>query len=133
MDVAFQIGGMFSFEVYAVGVLGTNFKNVKILAIFDQDTAESQGLDTRAMHAQVYPSLPATTPNNPGRYNYIKILMPSGEKQILGLAWIIGSTIAVVNRGKWIVELDNLGSDRENDILKALSANNLPVTSISFQ
>ena len=133
MDVSFQIGGMFSFEVYSVGILGTNFKNVKVLAIMDQATAESQGLDTRAMHAQVYPDLPPLTPNNPSRYNYIKILTPSGQTQILGLAWINGPTIAVVNLGKFIVELDNLSSDRQSDILKALSANNLPVTSIVFE
>jgi hypothetical protein len=128
----FKISGMYSFEVYPVSVLGTAFKNVKILAIIDQETAEASGLDTKAMHALVYPSLPSSTPNDPNKYNYIKIKTPSGQTQLIGLAWIVANTVQVVNLGKFTIEVDNESSGSQSKLLDALAANGFKVSKISF-
>lgn len=126
------LSSIMSFEVFPFSVLGTNFKNVKILAIFDRDTAELAGMDTRAQHALMYPFLPSTVPNDPSKYNYVKIRMPSGETQILGMAWIDEASLEIVNLGKFVVELDNISSSDQSKILEALSANNLIVSKIEF-
>lgn len=128
-----QLQGIYSFEVYPIAILGTAFKNVKVLSILDPETAEASGLDIRAMHAQVYPSLPASTPNDPTKYNYVKVKLPSGQNQILGMAWIVENTIESVSLGKFIVELDNIASSEQQSIINALTANGKKVTKITFQ
>lgn len=129
----FELQGMYSFEVYPVAQLGTAFKNVKVLSILDPETAEASGMDIRAMHAMVYPSLPPSTPNDPTKYNYVKIKTPSGQTQILGMAWIVANTVETVNLGKFTVELDNLASSEQQSIINALAANGKRVTKIVFQ
>jgi hypothetical protein len=128
----FQINGKYSFEVYPVAVLGTAFKNVQILGTFGEKIAQSLGLDTRAMHAAVYPSLPSYTPNDPSKYLYVQLLLPNGETTIIGMAWIKADTVVTVNLGKFLIEIDNESASESQAIINALAANGKKVTSIEF-
>lgn len=132
MSVNFEVFGMYSFSVYPVAVLGTAFKNVKILGVVSQATAEALGFDTRAAHALVKTSLPATVPDDPSRYLYLQIQTPAGLKQFIGLPWIIEDSVEIVNLGKFTLEIDNESSSQQQRILDCLAANGIRVSKIGF-
>lgn len=118
-----QIGQRFSFEVYPSSVLGNNFKDVRLEGRLSARLAISYGVDVVSMHANVYPTLPAGTPNDPMQYEYIRIQYPSGEFMVLGVPYIRPETIMVSTGG--IIDLsfqDKTQADLER-ILQALSAN----------
>jgi hypothetical protein len=128
-----QTSGIFSFEVYPFALYGTRFKNVKVLSDLDPKTAQSLGLDIRARHAQVYGSLPAIVPNDPTKYNYWLLELPSGEREIIGKPWVKEDTVQVVTLGKHFIEIDNSSSADRQKILNALTANGIKVTKIDFE
>lgn len=125
--------GIYSFEVYPFAIYGTKFKNVKVLSKLDAGTAQALGLDIRARHAQVYSTLPPETPNDPTKYGYLRLQLPSGEIEIIGLPWIIPNTVKTVTLGKFIIEIDNEASSEQDKIIQALVANGKKVTKIEFQ
>ena len=128
----FNLKGVYSFNVYPVAILGTAFKNVTVMGIIDQETANAAGFDTVAEHAAVYATLPTGTPNDPSAYNYLKVRLPSGTTKILGLPWIIESSIQVVNLGTFTVKIANESANDQQAVIDALTANGFSVVDISF-
>ena len=51
MSYNFQIREIYSFDVYPTAVLGNGFKNVTVLAVMDQESA-NQLIDTTALHVE---------------------------------------------------------------------------------
>lgn len=118
----FKIRGVYSFDVYPASLLGTNFKNVTVLAVMDFETANKE-IDARARHVNFYPHLPAGTINNPAGYDYIKIKTTAGNVTILGLAWInLDSVVEVENRTA-IVTIKNVTATDVPRIKNALAQN----------
>jgi hypothetical protein len=129
-----EVGGTFSFSVYPVAVLGTNFKNVLVLSILSAATAQALGEDIYARHALIAPSLPDTIQKkDPTKYKYVQIKLPSGVVQILAMEWINVSTIEAVNLGRHTVIIDNESSSSRQKILECLAANGFKVKSIDFE
>lgn len=128
-----EVQGTYSFSVYPVAVLGTDFKNVLVTSLLDADSAQAMGLDILAMHAQVAPSLPGTIQTkDPTKYTYVRIKTPAGLSQIIALEWINLDTIEAINLGTMTVVLNNISSSRQNKLKQVLAANNFPVASITF-
>lgn len=126
-------GGIYSFSVYPVAVLGTNFKNVLVMANLDGETARDLGLDLLSKHALISPSLPDTTQKkDPTKYRYIKIKYPSGNTDILAIEWINPDTITTVNLGRFTVVIDNESSSNQAKILACLASNGYTIKSIQF-
>lgn len=92
----FPIGATINFSVYPSAALGANFKNLKVLGIVDHETTRFFKLDPAAMHAMVYSTLPAGTPNDYRSYSYLKLRHPNGDVQCIGVPWIIAATVSVV-------------------------------------
>jgi len=92
----FPFGANVSFQVYPSQILGAEFKNVRVDGIIDYATAQLLKLDTAAVHAQVYSSLPTGTPNDHRQYQYLKLTHPNGAVQCIGIPWIKLDTVAVV-------------------------------------
>lgn len=90
-----QLKQTYTFEVYPNALLGNGFKNVTVLAIMDQETANQQ-IDTQAMHVQVKPTLPVGSPSRPSDYNYVKLRLANGTTTIIGIPWIKQDTIVQV-------------------------------------
>lgn len=90
-----QLKQTYSFEVYPAALLGNGFKNVTVLAVMDQETANQQ-IDTQALHVQVFPTLPGGTPNRPSDYTYVKLRLANGSTTIIGRPWIKENTIAQI-------------------------------------
>jgi hypothetical protein len=129
-----EVGGTYSFAVYPVAVLGTNFKNVLVMSILSAATAQALGEDIFARHALISPSLPDTTQKkDPSKYKYVQIKLPSGAEQIIAMEWINVATIEAVNLGRHTVVIDNSPSTDRQKILEALAANGIGVSKIDFQ
>lgn len=112
-----------SFSVYPAAALPSSYKNVKVLGIIDDTTARALGLSVQEKHVNVYPSLPAGTPDDPTAYMYVRIQHPSGEFEILGLPWIRESTIVSMNFETLYAKISQVKPDDYENILALLAAN----------
>jgi hypothetical protein len=112
-----------SFSVYPAAALPSSYKNVKVLAIIDDTTARALGHSVQEKHVNVYPSLPAGTPDDPTAYMYVRIQHPSGEFEILGLPWIRESTIVSMNFDVLYAKISQVKPDDYEHILALLGAN----------
>ncbi len=122
MSYPFQLKQVYSFSVHPVALLGNNFRNVKVLALLDAESA-SQLINIQEAHANMYPYLPAGTPNNPNSYNYLKIRTVSGEITVLGLAWINDETVTVVTNSTITVKIGGVTPEDAVRVREALVQN----------
>ena len=130
MSYNFQIREIYSFDVYPTAVLGNGFKNVTVLAVMDQESA-NQLIDTTALHVNVYPYLPPGTPNRPDSYNYLKIKTANGETTVLGLPWINEASIEHVVSTSITVKVGNVQASDVAAIREALQQNGFTSLEIS--
>lgn len=117
-----NIGQRFSFEVYAPGRLGNNFKDVRLEGSMSAQMAANYGVDIYALHQNVYNSLPANTPNDPLQYSWVRIQMPNGDYQCLGVPYIRQESIQVSTGGSVILTFQNKTDADVQRILMSLSA-----------
>lgn len=128
-----QIGQRFSFEVYPTAILGNGFKDVVLEVIMGARAALSFGEDLQSIHRNVYPTLPPGTPNDPFQYSYVRVLMPSGEYQNIGIPWIRpDSIIASSSRKLTLSFLDTTPTDRDR-IMLALAAINKTPSAVTYE
>lgn len=118
----FDIKSTYSFSVYAEAFLGSNFDNVTVASILDQESA-NQLIDTQAMHVAVFPFLPPGTPNDPSAYNYVKFKTQTNGVLVLGIPWIRDSTIQLVDAQTIVVKIGNAKSSDIARIRNMLNAN----------
>jgi hypothetical protein len=130
-DLNFQVRQVYNFKVYPAALLGNDFNGVTILAIMDRDSAAKE-IDPQGKHIQVYPFLPAGTPNDPNAYDYIKIRTSAGIVTILGIAWIDPSSIVLVSQRTATIVVDNVNAGDVPRIVNALSQNGFRSVSVSL-
>ena len=118
----FTIGDVISFQLYPSAILGTGFQNVKLLAILDMNTLPLLGYDPQALHANVYSTLPQGTPNDPSQYSYLKLLLQNGQTTVIGIPWIIDSSLQVSSTSSIQFTVNNVSPSDQNTILQALAA-----------
>lgn len=114
-----KIGSVASFELYPAPILGSVFKDVTVLAVLDQDTANFW-IDTVAMHTNVYPMLPAGTPNNPNQYHYLKVRHSNGEVSIIGMPWIKPHTVVISDKRQLTLIFNQLDAVDMERIISAI-------------
>ena len=131
MTNPFEIRKVYSWDVYPAALLGTNYKNVTVLAIMDRDTANKE-IDTQALHVNFFPSLPAGTPNDPNGYDYIKIRTTAGQTTILGIAWINLASVTVVDSRTITVKISDVGAADITRVRNALVQNGFGSLDISI-
>lgn len=127
----FLIRQVYNFDVYPAALLGSNFKNVTVLALMDRDTA-NQNIDTQALHVQIYPLLPAGTPNSPDGYDYVKVKLASGETATLGIAWIKPDTVQLVDSRTITVQIAGASAVDVSRVRDALVQNGFSAINITI-
>lgn len=118
-----EIGQRFSFEVYPSAILGNNFKDVTLEGTLSPDMARAFGTDIASMHANVYRTLPTTVPNDPVKYNYIRVRHQNGTLSIIGIPYIRPESIVISTHGVLDLRFDNVTQADQERIITALSAN----------
>lgn len=117
-----NFGNVISFDVYPGAIIGSTFTNARVLAILDRDTANIW-IDTAALHANVYPTLPAGVPDDPSQYQYVKLQLSNGNMTIIGIPWIKEDTIQLIDVGTLTITVPNASPGDRERIISALSAN----------
>ena len=121
-DINFKLRGAYTFSVYPSALLGTTYNNVTVLSIMDPSSAGKE-IDVQALHAQVFPTLPPGAPTKYDGYDYIKIQLSTGQVTILGIAWIVPSTITLITSSTITVTINNVSASDMPKILNALVQN----------
>lgn len=130
MSYPFELKKVYSFDVFAPSILGTEFKNVTILSIMDYETALQQA-DIPAIHTNVYPDLPSGLPDDPSQYDYVRIRTASGVATILGIPWIDLDTVELVESRRMTVKIEGVSSadvERVRIALVQNGFNNIEIT-----
>jgi hypothetical protein len=108
MTTAFRNRAVYSFDTWAPAILGSTYQNVTVCAIFDEETAQAQGLNTKQIHASVFSSLPLGTPNDSSAYDYIQVKTESGEKTIFGIAWLKETSIQEITLDSFDIRVSRI-------------------------
>jgi len=118
-----NIGDVATFDVYPAQLLGTQFRQCKVLAILDYDTCRALGFDPDALHVKVFATLPTGTENDPAKYQWLKLKLTSGETTVIGLPWIKPDTIQTTTTSTITVVYTNVAPE---DMVKirTMNANN---------
>jgi len=125
-------GNTVSFDVYPSSILGSKFSNVKVIALMDKDTA-STWIDPEAMHANVYPTLPATVVDDPSSYQFVMLKHSNGETSVIGLPWIIENSVQVIQKGTLTIRLDNITPLQSDQIVNIISANGFQIKEVTLK
>ncbi|WP_257292017.1 phage DNA polymerase-associated SH3 family protein [Endozoicomonas sp. ONNA1] len=117
-----SLGDTVSFTLYPAGIIGTVYDHCRINALLDAQTAR-QFIDIDALHANVYPTLPEGTINDPSGYLYLKVKLPSGIDSVVGMNWIDQGTLIRHESMTATFTVDNVDTTDIEKIKLALSAN----------
>jgi hypothetical protein len=118
-----QIGQRFSFEVYPSAILGNGFKDVTLEGFISPSMAQAFGMDIAAMHANVYRTLPATTPNDPLKYNWMRVKHQNGQFSTIGVPYVRPESVVVATEGVLDLRFTGVTAADQTRILNALAAN----------
>lgn len=100
-----------TFSVVAPQILGSNFGSVLVNARLNYDLARRLGYSPTQLHNQVYPYFkdnPGAV-DDPKSYEYIEVTKPSGEQTLLGIPWIIDSSIILAESTTFQYTISNMG------------------------
>ena len=99
-------------------ILKTEYTGVKVLGVVSSDIAATLS-DVRTLHTQVKPYIPGL-PSLSSDYTYVIIQQQSGQKEVLGLPWILETSIQVSNMQNYQLILDDVEPEQVEIIRKAL-------------
>lgn len=119
MAVEFEINKTFTFNTRAPTILGATFKRCKVLGIIDYILASSF-INPETQHYNVYPHLPAGTPNDPKKYTYLLIQTEQGDKTVLAKEWIDLSSVTLVTSTTLTITITNAANGDADNIREAL-------------
>lgn len=94
-NYSFELKKSYNFNTLPVSLLGAVIKNAKLLGIMDYEMALKY--DNIALkYRQIFPALPAGTPDQPEACTYYLFQSESGEKVVFADQWIDMTTVQVV-------------------------------------
>lgn len=109
-----HINKHYSFSVYANSILGTNYRNAKLVAILDYKTAlRFENIDLA--HKQIYPYLPPNTLIDHTKYTYY-LLDVNDKTVVIADTWIKQSSIEETSGQSYTVKLNNVTTHQLNII-----------------
>lgn len=92
----FKLKAKYNFTVYAPALFSDTFRQSKVVGIIDYETAKKY-TNIDLMQRQIYPLLPANTPDKVADYTYILLELSSGIQTVLAYPWIIENSIQEVS------------------------------------
>ena len=104
----FSINKYYNFSVYANAILGTSYKNIKLVSILDYTTALKFS-NIELQQRQIYPYLPPNTLSNHIDYTYY-LFKYNDRDIVLADAWIIQSSIEETAGLNYTLKLNNITS-----------------------
>lgn len=99
-------------------ILKTEYRGVKVLGIVSSDIAMTLS-DIRSLHLQIKPYIQGL-PNLFSDYSYVIVQHQSGVKDVLGLPWILESSISLSGRRNYQLIIDQLEVEQVDIVRQAL-------------
>lgn len=127
-----KIHSIYSFDSYAPEKLGLHFKNVRMLAIMDAQSAIREGIDVIAWHEQIRSHLPSGYNDDPMTMVYLKIKSATGEETIISKDWINLSTLTETSSNRVVVTIDDVSQQDVETIRRILVTSGFPNISIKL-
>ena len=115
-------GDICSFTIYPNGLIPGNFKNCIFRDRLSYQSVRLFGYDAAATHANVYPTLPSGTVNDPTNYDWLTFEMENGELQILGEPWIKQDSVVTENKTPVIATIYDRDEETIDQVKLALSS-----------
>ena len=118
----FQLNRKYNFITYAPSLFSENFSQSIVIGIIDYNTAK-QYSNVDVIHRQVYPHLPAGTPDKLADYTFILLQASSGIKYVMAYFWIVEASIQEVAAANLLVTVYDVNvSDigKITDVLNSL-------------
>lgn len=100
--MTFKINSSYTFNNRAPAILGSGYKNAKLVAILDSKMAGTL-INIQSQHVNIYPYLPQSTPNSPEKYTYL-VFEINGERKVIAEEWI--DELSVVESSSQNVQID---------------------------
>lgn len=98
----------YNFSVYANSILGTAYKNTKLVSILDYTTALKFG-NIELLHRQIYPYLPPNTLADHTKYTYY-LFQYNGKTIVIANVWILQNSIEETEGLNYTLKLNNITS-----------------------
>lgn len=110
-----------NFEVYPSTLIGTSFKNVRVIGLVDHTGVN---FDAAARHANVYSTLPPGTVNDFTAYMYLKVQLASKAIDFVGIPWIKENTLTILDGKAVTVVFPNSGDATTIQRIRDMCLNN---------
>jgi len=106
----FTINKHYNFSVYANSVLGSSYRNAKLVSILDYYTA-LKFANIELLQRQIYPYLPPNTPSDHTKYTYY-LFKYNDMNVVLADAWIEQNSIEETEGLNYTLKLNNVTSSQ---------------------
>ena len=103
-----MINKHYNFSVYANSILGTAYKNTKLISILDYTTALKFG-NIELLHRQIFPYLPPNTLADHTKYTYY-LFQHNGKTIVIADVWILQNSIEETEGLNYTLKLNNITS-----------------------
>lgn len=109
------INKSYNFSLYPIPILGSSYKNLKLISILDYDTALKFD-NVELLSKSAYPYLPPGTSSNFRSYIFYLFKTDTNKNIVLANEWIIESTIEEVSSLNYTLRLNNISLNQLNTI-----------------
>lgn len=123
----FNIGEVISFQVYPSSLYGNKWQRMLVTDVISARTTALMNFDAAAEHAKVLADASVPTgqiPQSYDAYQYIVVAPPADPTngRVLGLPWLVSSSIVVESTRDAYAYLPNLSDAKLEEVRKAISS-----------
>lgn len=112
-----RLNKRYTFSVYPIAILGTGFKNAKLIGITSFQEA-LKVMDVVNLSKQVKPYLPPSTTVLPGEDTYYIFELTSGDKAVVAESWFDITKVREENGGStFTIRYDNMSAEDKQVVI----------------
>lgn len=116
-----EIGTAYNIPMLAPAILGQSYVGATVLALLDYSTAMTI-TDVNGVHNSVLSQLPSTTPTDPSKLIFVKLLTQNNQIAVIAINWI-ASQPSVVASDTFTVTFVNTPRSSIASVMAVLNAN----------
>jgi hypothetical protein len=118
----FELKKLYNFTTYAPAILGGDFKQARVVALLDYDSALKYA-NVDLLQRQVFSKLPVGTVDAVSSYTFVLIERSDGVRVVLAYPWIIPESVVevkTVSITATIYNADDTDMARIRDVLNTM-------------
>lgn len=119
-----EIGKVYTFNTRSAVFLGATIEHAKLKAVLDASTARKFA-PIDQLHAQIYPTLPRGSSNDPNATQYYLFDGMNGSPIVIAETWIVESSIQIITHVSIRVDIPQATLSDVEVVRRALSAANV--------